>query len=148
GITTYVLGPPTDAQFRKQRNVPSSWGFGDETRSATGGQSSEIAPPFSAEWRIPAKRLPPRPPFQDKRWLQFIREFNEDLHYAAKALDGFLNGESIVLVLEVGSARLLLPGDAEVGTWTAIMNNAAALELAASATFLKVGHHGSHNATP
>jgi beta-lactamase superfamily II metal-dependent hydrolase len=28
------------------------------------------------------------------------------------------------------------------------MNNADALELAASATFLKVGHHGSHNATP
>lgn len=28
------------------------------------------------------------------------------------------------------------------------MNNADVLELAASATFLKVGHHGSHNATP
>jgi len=147
GIKTYVLGPPTDSQFRKQRNVPSSWGFGDETPSGTGGQSSEIAPPFSAEWRIPAKRLPPRRPFRDKT-VKFIRRFNEDLHYAAKALEGFLNGESIVLVLEVGSARLLLPGDAEVGTWTAIMNNAAALELAASATFLKVGHHGSHNATP
>ena len=26
--------------------------------------------------------------------------------------------------------------------------NTAALELAATATFLKVGHHGSHNATP
>jgi beta-lactamase superfamily II metal-dependent hydrolase len=28
------------------------------------------------------------------------------------------------------------------------MNNTDALELAATATFLKVGHHGSHNATP
>src|SRR4029453_8123544 len=80
--------------------------------------------------------------------LQAIRLFNDDLLYAAKALDGFLNGESLVLVLEVGSARLLLPGDAEVGAWNTIMNNADALELAASATFLKVGHHGSHNATP
>lgn len=51
-------------------------------------------------------------------------------------------------MLEVGRARLLLPGDAEVGTWTMIMNNADALELAETATFLKVGHHGSHNATP
>jgi beta-lactamase superfamily II metal-dependent hydrolase len=147
GITTYVLGPPTDPEFRKQRKVPSSWGFGDETPSATGGQGGEIAPPFSAEWRIPADRLPPRRPFQDTT-LQSIRLFNDDLLYAAKALDGFLNGESLVLVLEVGSARLLLPGDAEVGTWNTIMNNEDALELAASATFLKVGHHGSHNATP
>jgi beta-lactamase superfamily II metal-dependent hydrolase len=51
-------------------------------------------------------------------------------------------------VLEIGRARLLLPGDAEVGSWTVIMNNSKALELAATATFLKVGHHGSHNATP
>lgn len=142
GIRTYVLGPPTDPQSRKQQKVPSSWGFGDETPSATGG-----SPPFSAEWRIPANRLPPRRPFQDTT-LQSIRLFNDDLLYAAKALDGFLNGESLVLVLEVGSARLLLPGDAEVGAWKKIMNNADALELAASATFLKVGHHGSHNATP
>jgi beta-lactamase superfamily II metal-dependent hydrolase len=147
GITTYVLGPPTDPQFRKQRNVPSSWGFGDEMPSTTGGQSGEIAPPFSAEWRIPVNRLPPRRPFQDTT-LQSIRLFNDDLLYAAKTLDGFLNGESLVLVLEIGTARLLLPGDAEVGAWTTIMNNADALELAASATFMKVGHHGSHNATP
>lgn len=147
GITTYVLGPPTDPQFRKQRNVPSSWGFDDETPSTAGGQGGEIVPPFSAEWRIPANRLPPRRPFQDKT-LQSIRLFNDDLLYAAKALDGFLNGESLVLVLEIGRARLLLPGDAEVGAWTTIMKNGDALELAASATFLKVGHHGSHNATP
>jgi beta-lactamase superfamily II metal-dependent hydrolase len=147
GITTYVLGPPTDPQFRKQRSVPSSWGFSDETPIAAGAQNAEIPPPFSAEWRIPANRLPPRRPFQD-RTLQSIRLFNDDLLFAAKALDGFLNGESLVLVLEVGNARLLLPGDAEVGAWTSIMNNADALELAASATFLKVGHHGSHNATP
>jgi beta-lactamase superfamily II metal-dependent hydrolase len=147
GITTHVLGPPTDPQFRKQRKVPSSWGFGDEAPRTAGGPGGEIAPPFSVEWRIPANRLPPRRSFQDTT-LQSIRLFNDDLLYAAKALDGFLNGESLVLVLEVGSARLLLPGDAEVGAWTTIMNNADALELAASATFLKVGHHGSHNATP
>jgi len=80
--------------------------------------------------------------------LKKIRLFNDDLLNAATALDGFLNGESLVLVLEVGNARLLLTGDAEVGTWTTILENADALALAASATFLKVGHHGSHNATP
>jgi hypothetical protein len=53
-----------------------------------------------------------------------------------------------LLVLEIGSARLLLPGDAEVGAWLTILANPTALELAASATFVKIGHHGSHNATP
>ena len=59
-----------------------------------------------------------------------------------------MNGESLVLVLEVGNARLLLTGDAEVGTWQTILQSPDALALASSATFLKVGHHGSHNATP
>jgi beta-lactamase superfamily II metal-dependent hydrolase len=147
GVTTFVLGPPTDPKFRKQQKVPSSWGFGDETPGDLGVPGADITSPFSAEWRIPVNQLPPRRPFHDTT-LQSIRLFNDDLLYAAKALEGFLNGESLVLVLEVGCARLLLPGDAEVGTWTMIMNNADALELAARATFLKIGHHGSHNATP
>jgi beta-lactamase superfamily II metal-dependent hydrolase len=143
GVTVHVLGPPTDPKFRKNLKVPSSWGM-DEGGP---GSTMDAGAPFSQEWRVPNERLPSRRPFQEKT-LKTIRLFNDDLFYAAEAVDGFLNGESIVLVLEFGSARLLLPGDAEVGSWTMIMNNPEALELAASATFLKVGHHGSHNATP
>jgi beta-lactamase superfamily II metal-dependent hydrolase len=143
-VTVHVLGPPTDPKYRKNLKVPTSWGL-DEI--ATPGTAIDTASPFSPEWQVLADRLPSHRPFQQKT-LDAIRLFNDDLFYAAKALDGFLNGESIVLVLEVGHARLLLPGDAEVGSWTVIMNNADALELAATATFLKVGHHGSHNATP
>lgn len=144
GVRIHVLGPPTDPKFRRNLKVPGDWGMYDGTPGASGVNSGL---PFSPEWLVPPERLPSRRPFQEKT-LDAIRLFNDDLFYAAKAVDGFLNGESIVLVLEVGSARLLLPGDAEVGSWTMIMNNAEALELAASATFLKVGHHGSHNATP
>src|SRR5262249_48747697 len=53
-----------------------------------------------------------------------------------------------VLLLEIGNARLLFPGDAEVGAWTTILNDPKALALVSSATFVKIGHHGSHNATP
>jgi beta-lactamase superfamily II metal-dependent hydrolase len=144
GVSVHVLGPPIDAKFRKQQKVPASWGFDQQVPGDPGGGTGS---PFSAEWQIATKRLPPHRPFADKT-LVLIRQFNDDLLYAARALDGFLNGESLVLVLEVGSARLLFPGDAEVGSWTTIMNNSEALDLAASATFLKVGHHGSHNATP
>jgi beta-lactamase superfamily II metal-dependent hydrolase len=142
GVTIHVLGPPRDPAFRKARKVPSSWGFSEGVTSG-----SDTSSPFPVEWLVPDDRLPARRPFQESS-LMSIRLFNDDLLYAAKALEGFLNGESLVLVLEVGKARLLLPGDAEVGTWTTILENPDALALAASATFLKVGHHGSHNATP
>jgi hypothetical protein len=92
--------------------------------------------------------FPLRPHYLADKTFESIRLFNDDLLYAAKALEGFLNGESLVLVIEIGSASRLLPGDAEVGSWTMIMNYANALDLAARATFFKVGHHGSHNATP
>jgi hypothetical protein len=144
GVTIHVLGPPTDAAFRKQLKILSSWAFDNALPHAPG---DGLDSPFSPEWYVPAARLPSRRPFLETT-LASIRLFNDDLLYAARALESFLNGESLVLVLEFGKARLLLPGDAEVGAWTMILANPDALALAASATFLKVGHHGSHNATP
>jgi beta-lactamase superfamily II metal-dependent hydrolase len=143
-VKVHVLGPPTDPAMRKSKKVPATWGF---DASSVGAPGTAFDSPFSEDWRVPAGTLPAQRPFLD-RSLEAIRLFNDDLLYAAKALDGFLNGESLVLVLEIGAARLLLPGDAEVGAWMTIFANPTALELAASATFVKIGHHGSHNATP
>lgn len=144
GAKVHVLGPPIDPAMRRSKKVPSTWAF---DAAATGTPTSSFDSPFSEEWRVPMATISARRPFLDKS-LEAIRLFSDDLMYAASALDGFLNGESLVLVLEVGRARLLLPGDAEVGAWMTILANPTALELAASATFVKVGHHGSHNATP
>lgn len=144
GVVINVLGPPADPEFRKKKKVPASWGFGD---GSPGGLTDKIDVVFSSEWQIPTKRLPGRKPFTSKTLGQ-IGLFNDDLLFAANALDGFLNGESLILVLDIGKARLLLPGDAEVGAWTNILENPDALAIAASATFVKIGHHGSHNATP
>lgn len=143
GVIVRVLGPPRDPKFRKQRKVPVSWGVADGAAVGPDDGGS----PFGPEWRVPSEQLPPRRPLAESS-LHAIRLFNDDLLHAARAVDGFLNGESIVLLLEVGKARLLLPGDAEVGTWQHILEDDKAAALAAGATFLKVGHHGSHNATP
>lgn len=70
-----------------------------------------------------------------------------DAMAAAEQLDGMINSTSLVLVLQIGKARLLLPGDAEWGTWKRILDDEEACSLLRGATFLKVGHHGSHNAT-
>jgi beta-lactamase superfamily II metal-dependent hydrolase len=142
GVTVHVLGPPTDPALRKNKKVPSEWAFVDAAPTGSKG-----APPFSEVWLVPQGRVPGDLPFKPSSYPS-IRMFNDDLLNAAKALEGFLNGESLVLLLEFGKARLLLTGDAEVGAWVQILGNPKALALASSATFLKVGHHGSHNATP
>lgn len=67
---------------------------------------------------------------------------------AAVALDAAVNGTSLMLVFEIGRACLLFCGDAQWGTWRRALADPAWRALLARTTFLKVGHHGSHNATP
>lgn len=72
-----------------------------------------------------------------------------------------VNNTSVVLLLEWRGRRLLFPGDAEVGTtrggeyewgrpngsWNVLWAHRRR-QLEQPLDFLKVGHHGSHNATP
>jgi beta-lactamase superfamily II metal-dependent hydrolase len=67
---------------------------------------------------------------------------------AAHALDDMINSTSLVIVLQIGSAKLVLTGDAEWSTWKGILANEGARLLLRGTTFLKVSHHGSHNGTP
>jgi beta-lactamase superfamily II metal-dependent hydrolase len=65
---------------------------------------------------------------------------------AAVALEQAVNGTSLMLMFEIGRAILLFPGDAQWGTWdNALKTSRPLLERT---NFLKVGHHGSHNASP
>ena len=63
---------------------------------------------------------------------------------SALAIDKAANNTSVVFVLAWRGWRLLFAGDAEQRSWQ-MMARADVLE---PVHFLKVGHHGSHNATP
>ena len=63
-------------------------------------------------------------------------------------LDKAVNGTSLLLLFEVGRAYLLFPGDAQWGTWQNALGDPEFHTLLEKTNFLKVGHHGSHNATP
>ena len=86
----------------------------------------------------------------DGDWLGASREF-------ALRLDNATNNTSLVIVLELtGSGRtLVFAADAQVGSWLSWMDlywdvggrQMTGPDLLARAAFLKVGHHGSHNAT-
>ena len=60
------------------------------------------------------------------------------------AIDKAANNTSVVFCVEWRGWKLLFPGDAEMRSWQT-MNREKMLK---SVDFLKVGHHGSHNATP
>jgi beta-lactamase superfamily II metal-dependent hydrolase len=60
------------------------------------------------------------------------------------AVDTTRNNTSIVMRLTHGSAQLLLVGDAEEMSWEIMRKNGASLK----ADVIKVGHHGSINASP
>src|SRR5262249_55990340 len=75
--------------------------------------------------------------------------FGTDLAQAvATSLDKAVNGTSLMIVLQIGDKCLLFPGDAQWGTWQAALEDPEWQSLLKTTTFIKVGHHGSHNATP
>ena len=90
GITTHVLGPPTDPAMRRSKKVPSTWAFD----SAIPGLNAISIRRSRPEWHAPKERLPTDRPSRNDPPVD--RLFNDDLLFAAKALDGFLNGESLV----------------------------------------------------
>lgn len=74
----------------------------------------------------------------------------------ALRLDRAVNNTSLVLAFEmVESGKVLLfPGDAQIGSWKSwdsvswTGHQVTATDLLARTVYLKVAHHGSHNATP
>ena len=69
-----------------------------------------------------------------------------------RILDKQMNNTSVILLFEVGTKRLLFPGDAQLENWMYALKEAddakATKKLLASVDVYKVGHHGSLNATP
>ena len=151
GVRVHVLGPPRDPKLIEELD-PEADG---ETyralalRAAAGATAGgvAVAAPFGKDWRVPDDELGPLPMEPDE--VQRIDDLAQsaDVVFAAEKVDGMINSTSLVLVLEIGKARLLLPGDAEWGTWKRILEDEEARTLLRGATFFKVGHHGSHNAT-
>ena len=152
GVRIHVLGPPRDPKLIEELD-PENDG---ETyrilplRGASAGQvvyAVASGPPFAEDWRVSGSEPGPFPFEGDEVERINALAKSADAVFAAEKVDGMINSTSLVLVLEVGKARLLLPGDAEWGTWKRILDDDAARTLLRGCTFFKVGHHGSHNAT-
>lgn len=159
-VRIHVLGPPRNPEFIEELDPAAD---GETYRAlalrAAGAQGGAavvpIPVPFGEAWQVAVPDPafdPTHEPYNGRLGSAEIERINDLAHsadavFAAEKVDGMINSTSLVLVLEIGKARLLLPGDAEWGTWKHILESNEARALLSGATFFKVGHHGSHNAT-
>jgi len=63
-------------------------------------------------------------------------------------LDDVMNNTSVILLLEAGRRKILLPGDAQIENWAYALSKPKWRRLLSDVNVYKVGHHGSRNATP
>jgi beta-lactamase superfamily II metal-dependent hydrolase len=145
-VTFHVLGPSRNPDTIFDMDPPSGesflalLGMSDDLDA----RQSEIPEPFGEDWVD--ERSPDELDESTRKRLETIHDGLETK--LAIALDNALNNTSLVLMMVIGSAHLLFPGDAQWGTWRELMDDEAACQLLRNTTFYKVGHHGSHNATP
>jgi hypothetical protein len=174
GVTAYVLGPSRDKEVIRDMDPPAGQSFLRLVGSEAGQPSAPQ--PFASGWRIdrqtwkeategvttvlpdtPVTRIlalrtgyisRPDPPVlsdADREALGSLGDVNQAV---AVSLDKAVNGTSLMILLKIGRAHLLFPGDAQWGSWQAALRNDDVRRLLEKVTFYKVGHHGSHNATP
>lgn len=155
GVRFHILGPSRDPEVIRDMEPPKGASYlrlnaarsGARRASSRPGDRDEPAlpAPFAAEFVTEA----PTP-----SWLsgQDLREIHDagaisDLAVAV-ALDKAVNGTSLMIVIEVAGTLLLFPGDAQWGTWMAVLADEEWQDLLRRLSFYKIGHHASHNATP
>lgn len=160
-ISLRVLAPVNDIDgvYLGEETATALAGFqallgAAETAATETGEASPGAVPAA----VPAKPANVSP--ED---FELLRSHLTDRALAFVLKEGELvNNTSVVLLLKWRGRRLLFTGDAEVklsfqgeyqtgkanGSWNTMWHHFGETELAEPVDFLKVGHHGSHNATP
>jgi beta-lactamase superfamily II metal-dependent hydrolase len=145
GIKVHVLGPSRKPEVIRDMDPPKGESF-LRMRGAVDTQTALPPPPFPAEFRQDAYSGAGSLPPEDLAEIQRAGSLS-DLAVAV-ALDKAVNGTSLMLMLEVSGTFLLFPGDAQWGTWKAAMEDPEWKDMLGRVAFYKIGHHGSHNATP
>jgi beta-lactamase superfamily II metal-dependent hydrolase len=176
GVVAHILGPPRDPTMLKKMDPPKNAGWltlnlddvvdaqddddddDDEATVATNGkrpkpteknQAEDDSRLFNKVFVLTDLTQVPRELDDAKRKLRLHALSNDmGLMAAASVLEQSVNNTSLFFVLDIGGVRLLFPGDAQYGAWESVRNDPKSLDLISDVDFYKMGHHGSHNATP
>ncbi|MFO0614714.1 MAG: hypothetical protein U0414_19160 [Polyangiaceae bacterium] len=145
GVIVHVLGPARDEDIIRDMDPPSGQSY--LSASAPGSGAAGDRGPFDRKWVVqdPAALIDAVTPDM----AAYLGDLaTGDAFVVAAALEKSVNGTSLMLAFEVGDAMLLFPGDAQWGTWRRVLESPRGRAILERTTFYKVGHHGSHNATP
>lgn len=148
GVTVHVMGPSRDAKVIRDMNPPKGQSYLRLAEAAADvGEDRHL--PFHPKCVLDANEYNADESILKKREINRINNIGDGSELAvAVALDQAVNGTSLMIMLQIGKAYLLLPGDAQWGTWNMAMSDPEWAGLLAKTSFYKIGHHGSHNATP
>jgi len=149
GLSVEVLGPSRDQKFLSRMDPPAEQrylaGPGDATGAVHPFPTLEIRPKPRELTRLKKQGQPFLSPLELKRLNEAAEAPADRL---ALALDNVRNNSSLVLLLRYRGKTMLFPGDAQWGGWQSWIGTDEARRLLGELDFLKVAHHGSHNATP
>jgi beta-lactamase superfamily II metal-dependent hydrolase len=150
-VTIHAMGPSRDPEVIRDMDPPAGRGYLRFVQDESAGD--HMPKPFRDEWVVEPAEFLAAPELEHlhltESQMAHINDISKADHFQiAVALEKAVNGTSLMLAFELGEAILLFPGDAQWGTWTNVLGNERWRSLLERTTFYKVGHHGSHNATP
>ena len=137
GLTVRVLAPSSDPAFLSKMNPPESQLYG---LNKHGDVIADELKPFDKRWLVDDGVLDPH------ERAELEKSAAIPLRALALSVDNYLNNTSLALLLQFRGKTLLFPGDAQWGNWLSWQKEWAS--ILGDISFYKVGHHGSHNATP
>lgn len=145
GVKAHVLGPSRDPEVIRDMEPPKGESY-LRLRGMSASPAGVRPAPFASEFVLTASAGAWVFPQGDEADIGSAGDMSELA--VAVALDKAVNGTSLMLLLEVAGTFLLFPGDAQWGTWMAVLEDPEWRDLLQRVSFYKIGHHGSHNATP
>jgi beta-lactamase superfamily II metal-dependent hydrolase len=150
-VTVHAMGPSRDPEVVRDMDPPLGQSYLRYDDAGPGKPPAPLAPPFAQRWKIALDEFDAK--FEHLKIRATERRTIDNLDAIdylaiAVALEKAVNGTSLMLMLETPRAFLLFPGDAQWGTWNVAIEDEEWASLLKRTTFYKIGHHGSHNATP
>ena len=147
-VRIHILGPSRDPDQLKLMDPPASAQWLQANQPPVDEEAS-ARPLFASLYQVEEDALPAdlRKARASLRLTQ-LATADDELLGAAAVLERSVNNTSVYFVLDVAGTRLLFVGDSQEGAWEHVLGDAAARALVSNVAFYKIGHHGSHNATP
>lgn len=149
GLSVRVLGPPRDKKFLAKMDPPEDQRY--LRLNLDGGTSiaNELRP-FASKWMVDQSEAKFSGSVMTPQEEQTLKDTlsNDSLDALAFALDQAKNNTSLVTLFVFRGQYLLFPGDAQYGSWKWWLEREEAEDILPRINFLKVAHHGSHNAMP